>query len=249
MSDDAKMLSLYLMTCSHSTIAGVFRLPYGYAAEDLGWPCERVLKGFEELLAKGFANRCETTQWVCICKHFEFNKPENPNQRKSAAKVVESIPTECCWKQAFTRSVAGFLDIPKPDFPNPSATVTERLVNQKQEQKQEQEQQRKQGSDAPTPSELDRRFDDFWSAYPKKVAKPTAYEAFAKCNPDDALLSQMLAAIAVQSSSQNWTKEDMKFVPNPAKWLNGARWQDGDVQDDYISASNPNGTGKLGAFV
>ena len=35
MSDDGKLLSVYLMTCSHATIAGVFRLPDGYVAEDL----------------------------------------------------------------------------------------------------------------------------------------------------------------------------------------------------------------------
>ena len=64
MSDDAKLLALYLMTCHHSTIAGVFRLPDGYISEDLGWVPERVSKGFAELLAKGFANRCETTKWV-----------------------------------------------------------------------------------------------------------------------------------------------------------------------------------------
>jgi hypothetical protein len=27
LSDDGKLLALYLMTCGHSTIAGVFRLP------------------------------------------------------------------------------------------------------------------------------------------------------------------------------------------------------------------------------
>ena len=83
LSEDARALALYLLTCPHGTIAGVFRLPDGYACEDLQWCSERVSEGFSELFAKGFANRCETTKWVWIRKHFEWNSPENPNQKKS----------------------------------------------------------------------------------------------------------------------------------------------------------------------
>jgi hypothetical protein len=139
LSDDGKLLALYLMTCGHSTIAGVFRLPDGYVSEDLGWGLERVRKGFIELLGKGFANRCETTKWVWVKKHLEWNKPENPNQRKSAAKIALSVPDTCTWKQAFMRECAEVLAIEWEPSPNPSATVVEPLLNQKQEQKQEQD--------------------------------------------------------------------------------------------------------------
>lgn len=139
MSDDGKMLALYLMTCTHSTIAGVFRLPDGYVSEDLGWSPERVAKGFAELFAKGFANRCETTKWVWITKHLEWNPPENPNQRKAAVKVAASIPAECVWKQDFMRASAEVLALTLPEESNPSETVQEGFRNQKQEQKQEQE--------------------------------------------------------------------------------------------------------------
>jgi hypothetical protein len=70
------------------------------------------------------------------------------------------------------------------------------------------------------------RFDSFWSAYPKKAAKDDARKAFEKRKPDDAMLAQMLAAIAVQSASADWQKDGGKFVPHPATWLNGARWED-----------------------
>ena len=137
LSDDGKLLALYLMTCSHSTIAGVFRLPDGYVAEDIGWDQARVQKGFAELLAKGFANRCETTKWVWVVKHLEWNKPENPNQRKSAAKIAHSIPDECAWKPAFMRACAESLGIELPATANGSATVPKPFLNQEQKQEQE----------------------------------------------------------------------------------------------------------------
>lgn len=125
MSEDARSLAMYLLTCPHGTISGVFRLPDGYVCDDIQWCSERVNQGFIELLNKGFANRCETTKWVWINKHFEWNKPENPNQLKSAAKIALSIPDTCCWKADYMRLHADFLGIEFEPFPNPLPTVPE----------------------------------------------------------------------------------------------------------------------------
>lgn len=144
MTDDGKVLALYLLTCSHSTIAGVFRLPDGYVSEDLGWPLERVAQGFAELFDKGFANRCATTKWVWISKHLEWNKPENPNQRKSAAKIALSVPDECGWKLDFMRVCGPLLEIEAPQISNPSETVSQPFLNQEQKQEQKQKQKQEQ---------------------------------------------------------------------------------------------------------
>jgi hypothetical protein len=137
LSDDGKLLALYLMTCGHSTIAGVFRLPDGYVAEDLGWPSERVAQGFAELFAQGFADRCATTKWVWVRKHLEWNKPENPNQRKSAAKIALSVPDSCSWKLDFMRVSGEVLALSTDQESNPSATLTQPFLNQEQKQEQE----------------------------------------------------------------------------------------------------------------
>jgi hypothetical protein len=69
-------------------------------------------------------------------------------------------------------------------------------------------------------------FDRFWTAYPRKTAKPKALQAFVKLRPDEALLSAILAAIAVQATWEQWTKDGGQFIPHPATWLNGRRWED-----------------------
>lgn len=125
MSEDARFLAMYLLTSPHGTIAGTFRLPDGYVCEDLQWDAKRVNKGFAELLANGFANRCETTKMVWICKHLEWNKPENPNQKKSAQKIALSIPDQCSWKQDYMRVSAEILDIECEQFENPCETLSQ----------------------------------------------------------------------------------------------------------------------------
>jgi hypothetical protein len=69
-------------------------------------------------------------------------------------------------------------------------------------------------------------FDSFWQAYPNKKAKNAATKAFAKIKPDAELLTQMLAALKAHGASEAWRKDDGKFIPHPATWLNGCRWHD-----------------------
>lgn len=69
-------------------------------------------------------------------------------------------------------------------------------------------------------------FESFWAAYPKKVGKDAAKKAFEKRSPDKQLLADMLAALAVQTKSTAWLKDDGQFIPNPATWLNQGRWKD-----------------------
>ncbi len=155
LSEDGRTLVMYLLTCQHGTIAGVFRVPDGYATEDLQWTVERVLAAFAELHRKGFANRCETTKWVWVVKFLEWNPPENPNQRKSAVKIVASVPDACAWKPDFMRVCGPMLGINPVPEGNPSQTLGEGSLNQKQEQKQEQEQKQNtsgEGGDAAGPS-------------------------------------------------------------------------------------------------
>lgn len=67
------------------------------------------------------------------------------------------------------------------------------------------------------------RFETFWDAYPRKVAKKDARVAFARINPDLALFTRMLEAIAEQRVSRQWRQG---YIPYPATWLNGERWED-----------------------
>lgn len=147
MSEDGRTLAIYLLTCPHGTIAGVFRLPDGYACDDLQWAPERLAEGFAELSRKGFAMRCETTKWVWIAKHFEWNPPENPNQRKSAMKIAAKVPGDCCWKPDFMRDCGGFFGFAQEVVTNPSGTLSEPFPNQEQYQEQYQYQEQKQDID------------------------------------------------------------------------------------------------------
>jgi len=74
-------------------------------------------------------------------------------------------------------------------------------------------------------------FDTFWEAYPKKRAKGKTEIAFKKINPDEQLLSVILEAIGKAKKSIDWQKDAGQYIPYPASWLNGKRWED-EIQEN-----------------
>lgn len=254
MSDDGKLLAAYLLSCSHNTIAGVFRLPDGYASEDLGWAPARIQAAFAEHVRAKFAIRCPVTKWVWVVKHFDWNPPENPNQRKAASKVALSVPIECTWRGAFRNACRTVLELPEDGSENPSETVAElfatTVANQDQEQKQKQEQKQEQKtllSDAHAPDEpaagsgkaarrprdtvltaiQAERFERFYAAYPRRESRGDAEKAWKVIDPDDALVERMVTAIDEQRLAQRRANPDeARFVPLPATWLRDKRWKD-----------------------
>ena len=71
-------------------------------------------------------------------------------------------------------------------------------------------------------------WDEYWATYPRKEAKLKALRAWRKVNPNDALRARIMAALLRQKESEQWRKDGGRFVPHPASWLNGRRWEDRD---------------------
>ena len=68
-------------------------------------------------------------------------------------------------------------------------------------------------------------FDEFWSEYPRKVGKKDARKAFDKAlKTTDA--GTMIRAVIAQKQSGQWLRENGRYIPNPATWLNQGRWDD-----------------------
>lgn len=121
LSDDARFLALYLLTCSHGNMAGVFRLPMGYATEDTGWVVERLDNGFRTLSESGFIARDERSGWVWVRKYLEWNRPDNPNQWKAVDKLVAQVPASVSFHAELNSptDVSGTVEQPLGNTPVP----------------------------------------------------------------------------------------------------------------------------------
>jgi hypothetical protein len=67
-------------------------------------------------------------------------------------------------------------------------------------------------------------FDEFWSLYPRKIAKATARKAWAKLSAEQ----HLMAAKAIQAHCDYWRAKEteLEFIPHASSWLNQERWED-----------------------
>ena len=72
----------------------------------------------------------------------------------------------------------------------------------------------------------EKQFDKFWQAYPKKVSKKQAQKSWKKINPSLELFEKILKALEIVKQTEQWEKDNGKFIPYPATWLNQERWTD-----------------------
>jgi hypothetical protein len=81
-------------------------------------------------------------------------------------------------------------------------------------------------------------FTEFYSKYPRKVAKKDAIKAFNKLAITGDLFSKIMLALEKAINSSDWKKDNGQFIPYPATWLNGGRWEDETITNSTSKASN-----------
>ena len=69
-------------------------------------------------------------------------------------------------------------------------------------------------------------FQAFWRAYPKKVNKQWAWEAYLQSGAAQLDQQMLLNALRDQKKSENWRKEAGRYIPKPADWLLDGRWEE-----------------------
>lgn len=128
MSEDGRVLALYLLTTPHGSMLGCFRMPDAYAAEDLQWATERVSEGFRNLIESQFVVRDEATKWVLIPKFLKWNQFDNPNVAKAAHRAFELVPDGHI-KQRLAAHLLEFGSHVKDGFRNACETLSEPYRN------------------------------------------------------------------------------------------------------------------------
>ena len=63
----------------------------------------------------------------------------------------------------------------------------------------------------------------FWEVYPRRDAKLDARKAWAQLSPDEATVDAIIHALGWQRQTDQWRRG---FVPLPASYLRGRRWED-----------------------
>jgi len=67
-------------------------------------------------------------------------------------------------------------------------------------------------------------FEEFWAAYPRREAKRDAQKAWQQMNEDQRFAAKH--AIGVHARYWDMSGRERRYIPLPATWLRGQRWED-----------------------
>lgn len=214
------VVALYLMTCQHANMIGLFYLDPTYVAVDTGLGLEGASKGLQRACEADFCAFDEETQivWVKEMAAYQIGDQldEKDNRCKGVQREYDSVPENPFLTEFYERYAQRFH---MSNCRGKQAKKTKALGSPSKAPT-------KPGTGTGTGTRPSGGFDAFWAAYPSKVGKAPALKAFEKIDPDEALLRDMLAALADQKRSVKWLKDGGQFIPNPATWLNQQRWLD-----------------------
>ena len=93
LSDNGKLLALYLLTTHHGNLLGIFRMPLGYIATDLKWDLEKTAQTFDELETKRFAKRSSNGDLIVIHNYTKHNRTENNRQLDARLRLLLTMPS------------------------------------------------------------------------------------------------------------------------------------------------------------
>lgn len=170
----------------------------------------------QQLADTGFIIRYEVdgTEYIQVTN---FSKHQNPNMKEKDSEIPPP---------------PGY-DGGEEKAPNKHGTSMVPTSGKKDDDIEEAPPETKDDTEPTSVQEM--RFNTFWEAYPNKKAKQSALKAWKKIKPNTALFEKIMKAIELQKRSEDWQRENGRYIPHPASWLNAGRW------DDEIKEVNNNG--------
>ena len=87
-------------------------------------------------------------------------------------------------------------------------------------------------------------FASFYAAYPRKRGSASARKEWNKLAPDGRLRVTIMVALEVHKRTEEWRRDGGQFIPYPASWLKGRRWED-DLTPPSLPRLGPKSTGAV----
>lgn len=232
---------LYLLTNTKTNLIGCYEISAKQIAYDMGYSVDSVrnlIERFEKnhkMIMYDHDNR-----EIFIKNWYKYNWNESPKLETALQTAIEKVKTDR-FKNILTQIVSNkpytypmdtILKVEEEKIYPMDTTVTVTVTDTVSVSDtvnidgQIQKVKSKPKEVKADPYDYTKAFEMFYSAYPRKVAKPDVKKWFEKNKPSAQLLTTMLMALEKFKKTEEWLKERGKFIPYPATWLNKKRWED-----------------------
>lgn len=244
--DDTRLLALYLLTCPHRSMEGLYRLPKAYICADLGWDAKRLAKPFSKLLEDGFISYDETVHVVLVRHALKYQAPDNPNQGKAAIKALEELPeTPLLWElqrlaerfaKPFAEQLRERFGEPPAPTPTPAPTPSPDKQTRAADAAPAKAPRAPEGSypvdvEPAEQGGYTEAFERFWRVYPRRVGKKAAFKAWnrllkrSRDNPNPPTEEQLIAAARNYNRAMQMQGRPLDRIKHPSTFLSARdRW-------------------------
>lgn len=156
---NAQVLALYLMTCPHSTMTGVFHCPVLYMAHETGMGLEGATKALARLSEVGFCEYDEASETVFVLRMaaYQIGESLKPTDNRVAGlrKEIERMPETRAKSRFLAVYGVAFGLVEQGKKARGSKAPPKPLRSQEQEQEQEQERKPLSGKPDHAPTDPD----------------------------------------------------------------------------------------------
>ena len=223
-SPEEKLVYLFLFTNRLATESGVYAISEKFISERTCISINKI-KAILNTLQNTYHKITYDINTIFVHGFLKRNyrgKPELLNF--SILKNVEDYPSLPCWNK--------FLEVYKNHYicnkikdklntlPTLSQVFNDNDNDNDNDISSSKEEECKEGEEKPS------QFDEFWKLYPKKIGKVAAEKAWKKIKEPGKTLKLIKAALEWQCKQPDWIKEGRQYMPGPAPYLNGGRWED-----------------------
>lgn len=228
LSDDGKLICLFILTHPNMTRVGAMRATVPGLAVELGWTAKRFAKGFKEGLGERFPNGWgnsfqgvwfydESASFLCLPNFIKYNKPDNPNVVQSWEKVYRELP-ECAMLSAHFNRLGEYVETLSEGFTKRFPKGLPKPLPKgypKQDQEQEQEQKKKEPPQPPKGGGDQIEFPDVlntsafkaawveWEIHRKEIRHKLTPSTIKKCLKDLAKMGHTNAIESINRSISN----------------------------------------------
>lgn len=143
---ETQLLALYLITCPHASMIGIYYLPLAYIIHDTGLSGEGAMKALASLSKADFAHYDVESEWVWVVEmaRYQIGEELDPKDKRVIGLNREmKCLHNCPFLQEFHKKYAKVFHLEKL---SPSKGPSKPHRSQEQEQEQEQEIEQEQGS-------------------------------------------------------------------------------------------------------
>lgn len=241
LTPEQKFFYLYLMTNNKVNTLGAYVFPLTMSTVELGYNKETVLKLLDHFAQVGKIIWDETTKEVFLLNwpkrnwnrktatlralKKDFDALKSPMLREKISALLSAFSDgEAIDDTEEQKGTNGNNEKQKETNGNNGDILAGRIENREKRIENREKEKEKEKEDGGTVFDAAAAFEIFYKAYPNKKNVKTARTRWEKMKVTPELFAAIMAGLERAKNSQEWTKDDSRYIPYPATWLNAEGW-------------------------